>query len=53
MVTIRRLCICRVWGTKSAPAAKLSESLDYETPQNRIFNERLTAKKSGKKKLWG
>lgn len=45
--------VCRVWGTKTAPAAKLSESLDYETPQNRIFNERLAVKKSGKKKLWG
>ena len=43
---------CRVWGSKSAPTTKVSESLDYESPQNRLFYERMNAK-GGKKKLYG
>ena len=46
------LAIFRVWGSKTAPTTKVSESLDYEGPQNRLFYERMNAK-GGKKKLYG
>lgn len=43
----------RVWGTKKAPTTKVSESLDYESIQNKMFYERLNQKTKGKKKLYG
>ena len=43
---------CRLWGTKKAPTTKVSESLDYETPQNRLYYERLDQRK-GKKGVFG
>lgn len=45
--------ITHVWGTKKAPTTKVSESLDYDPPQNKIFYERLEQKSKGKKKLYG
>mmetsp|Transcript_19521 Transcript_19521/g.42325 ORF Transcript_19521/g.42325 Transcript_19521/m.42325 type:complete len:908 (+) Transcript_19521:79-2802(+) len=45
--------ITKVWGSSNAPATKVSESLDYETVQNKIQYERMKIKQSGKKKLYG
>lgn len=47
--------LTKVLGTKvAAPNAnRVSESLDYEPIQNKIFYDRMRAKKEGKKKLYG
>jgi hypothetical protein len=44
--------LTRVWGTKNAPAQRVSESLDYEPVQNTIFYKRMKAAKE-KKHLFG
>lgn len=43
----------KIIGTKQAPTNRVSESLDYEPIQNKLYYERLKAKKEGKKKLYG
>jgi chloride channel 7 len=45
--------LSKVLGTKNAANNRVSESLDYEPIQNKIYYERLKAKKEGKKKIWG
>lgn len=40
-------------GTKTAATNRVSESLDYEPVQNRVFSDRQNDKKEGKKKLYG
>ncbi len=37
--------ITKVFGTKNAPSQRVSESLDYEPVQNKIFYERMKAAK--------
>ena len=43
----------RILGSKVAPSNRVSESLDYEPCQNKVFYDRMNIKKDGKKKLWG
>lgn len=37
--------VTKVFGTKNAPSQRVSESLDYEPVQNKIFYERMKAAK--------
>ena len=43
----------KVLGTKTAPTNRVSESLDYEAIQNRVYYDRIKRGKEGKKKLYG
>lgn len=43
----------KVWGRAAPANNRVSESLDYEPTQNRLFYERMKARKEGKKKLYG
>ncbi len=45
--------LTKLIGTKAAPSNRVSESLDYEPIQNRVYQDRLRTKKDGKKKLYG
>lgn len=48
----RRLCLT---GYKNPPNAKISESLDYEPVQNKVFYDRMKSRASieSRKKIWG
>jgi hypothetical protein len=45
--------VSKLIGTKNQATNRVSESLDYEPTQNRVFQDRMRAKKEGKKKLYG
>lgn len=45
--------LTKVLGSKAAPVNRVSESLDYEPIQNKVFYDKLRVKKDGKKKLYG
>ncbi|KAG2485675.1 hypothetical protein HYH03_015647 [Edaphochlamys debaryana] len=45
--------LSRVMGSKTAPTGRVSESLDYEPIQNKLFYDRMKTRKEGKKKLYG
>ena len=40
--------LTKVFGTKNAPTQRVSESLDYEPVQNKIFYQRMKAAKTHK-----
>ncbi|GIL89138.1 hypothetical protein Vretimale_16173 [Volvox reticuliferus] len=45
--------LSKVLGSKTAPTGRVSESLDYEPIQNKLFYDRMKSRKEGKKKLYG
>ncbi|PNH06168.1 Chloride channel protein CLC-a [Tetrabaena socialis] len=45
--------LSKVLGTKIAATGRVSESLDYEPIQNKLFYDRMKTRKEGKKKLYG
>lgn len=45
--------LSKVLGTKVAATGRVSESLDYEPIQNKLFYDRMKSRKEGKKKLYG
>lgn len=45
--------ISKIVGSKAAPVNRVSESLDYEPIQNKLFYDRMKSRKEGKKKLYG
>ena len=45
--------LARIVGEKTAPVNRVSESLDYEPIQNKLFYDRMKSRKEGKKKLYG
>ena len=50
--TATETLVAKVFGTKNAPNQRVSESLDYEPVQNKIFYERMRASKE-KRHLFG
>ncbi len=45
--------LSKVLGNKDAATGRVSESLDYEPIQNKLFYDRMKSRKEGKKKLYG
>ena len=45
--------LAKVVGPAAPSTNRVSESLDYEPVQNRVFYHRLKMKKDGKKNIWG
>ncbi|GFR49429.1 hypothetical protein Agub_g11486 [Astrephomene gubernaculifera] len=45
--------LAKVLGSKTAATGRVSESLDYEPIQNKLFYDRMKSRKEGKKKLYG
>ncbi|MEW5297643.1 MAG: hypothetical protein WDW36_000839 [Sanguina aurantia] len=45
--------LAKLMGSRNVPSNRVSESLDYEPMQNKVFYDRLLAKKDGKKSVIG
>lgn len=45
--------LTKLVGSKAGPVSRVSESLDYEPIQNKLFYDRMKTRKEGKKKLYG